>query len=52
MVGDVAFKEVKEKAGFISPVPGGVGPMTITMLLQNCMDGAKRTLERARSAAP
>ena len=50
LVGDVAFKEVKEKAGFITPVPGGVGPMTIAMLLQNCTEGAKRVLEKAASA--
>lgn len=37
IVGDVAFDEVKEKAGFITPVPGGVGPMTIAMLLTNTM---------------
>ena len=35
LVGDVDFDDVKEKAGFISPVPGGVGPMTVAMLLQN-----------------
>ena len=49
LVGDVAFREVKEKAGFITPVPGGVGPMTITMLLQNCTEGARRVLEKARA---
>ncbi len=42
LVGDVAFDEVKEVAGFITPVPGGVGPMTIAMLLRNTVDGAKR----------
>jgi len=50
LVGDVAFKEVKAKAGFITPVPGGVGPMTITMLLQNCTEGAKRVLGKAALA--
>lgn len=35
LVGDVDFENVKEKCSFITPVPGGVGPMTITMLLQN-----------------
>lgn len=35
LVGDVDFDDVKEKAGFITPVPGGVGPMTVAMLLQN-----------------
>lgn len=37
IVGDVHFDQVKEKASYITPVPGGVGPMTIAMLLQNTM---------------
>jgi len=41
-VGDVAFEEVQEVAGWITPVPGGVGPMTVAMLLQNTVKGAKR----------
>jgi methylenetetrahydrofolate dehydrogenase (NADP+)/methenyltetrahydrofolate cyclohydrolase len=41
--GDVLFDEVKEKAAAISPVPGGVGPMTITMLLSNTVASAART---------
>jgi methylenetetrahydrofolate dehydrogenase (NADP+)/methenyltetrahydrofolate cyclohydrolase len=41
LVGDVDFDAVKEKAGAISPVPGGVGPMTITMLLHNTIRAAK-----------
>jgi 5,10-methylene-tetrahydrofolate dehydrogenase/methenyl tetrahydrofolate cyclohydrolase len=44
LVGDVAFDEVKEVAAAITPVPGGVGPMTIAMLLRNTMDSAKRTV--------
>ncbi len=40
-VGDVAFDEVKEVAGMITPSPGGVGPMTITMLLNNTVRAAK-----------
>ena len=36
-VGDVKFEEVKEIAGFITPVPGGVGPMTRAMLLENTL---------------
>jgi methylenetetrahydrofolate dehydrogenase (NADP+) / methenyltetrahydrofolate cyclohydrolase len=44
LVGDVAFDEAKEVAAAITPVPGGVGPMTIAMLLRNTLDGAKRTL--------
>lgn len=38
LVGDVAFSEASEKAGWISPVPGGVGPMTITMLMENTIE--------------
>jgi 5,10-methylene-tetrahydrofolate dehydrogenase/methenyl tetrahydrofolate cyclohydrolase len=41
LVGDVAFEEVKEVAGAITPVPGGVGPMTIAMLLKNTLRGAE-----------
>jgi methylenetetrahydrofolate dehydrogenase (NADP+)/methenyltetrahydrofolate cyclohydrolase len=41
-VGDVRFEEVAAKASAISPVPGGVGPMTITMLLYNTVESAKR----------
>jgi len=37
LVGDVDFENVKKKAGYITPVPGGVGPMTIAMLLQNTL---------------
>ena len=43
LVGDVNFAEASEKAACITPVPGGVGPMTIAMLLRNCVDGAART---------
>jgi 5,10-methylene-tetrahydrofolate dehydrogenase/methenyl tetrahydrofolate cyclohydrolase len=41
LVGDVCYDEVKEVAGAITPVPGGVGPMTIAMLLQNTVRAAK-----------
>ena len=44
LVGDVAFDEVKEVAAAITPVPGGVGPMTIAMLLRNTTDAAMRAL--------
>lgn len=44
LVGDVDFDSVKEKAGFITPVPGGVGPMTITMLMVNTVKAAKLSL--------
>ena len=42
VVGDVDFDNVKEVAGFITPVPGGVGRMTITMLLENTVEAAER----------
>jgi methylenetetrahydrofolate dehydrogenase (NADP+) / methenyltetrahydrofolate cyclohydrolase len=44
LCGDVVFNEVKEVAGKITPVPGGVGPMTITMLLYNTVKSAQRSL--------
>jgi len=51
LVGDVDFEAVKEKASLITPVPGGVGPMTITMLLYNTVESAKR-LAVAGTATP
>ncbi|EAC3799961.1 bifunctional methylenetetrahydrofolate dehydrogenase/methenyltetrahydrofolate cyclohydrolase FolD [Listeria monocytogenes] len=42
LCGDVDFDDVVQEAGFITPVPGGVGPMTITMLLANTLKAAKR----------
>ena len=42
LTGDVEFASAKEVAGAITPVPGGVGPMTIAMLLSNTLDGAER----------
>ncbi|MEH7253543.1 bifunctional methylenetetrahydrofolate dehydrogenase/methenyltetrahydrofolate cyclohydrolase FolD [Neobacillus niacini] len=44
LCGDVAFDEVSEKAGYLTPVPKGVGPMTITMLMYNTLKSAKNTL--------
>lgn len=41
VTGDICFEEVKEKAAFLTPVPGGVGPMTITMLMKNTLKAAK-----------
>ncbi len=41
LAGDVAFDEVAAKASYITPVPGGVGPMTIAMLMKNTLDAAK-----------
>ncbi len=46
LVGDVAFDEAKEVAGAITPVPGGVGPMTIAMLLKNTLSGAELMLAK------
>ncbi len=46
LAGDVAFDEAKEVASAISPVPGGVGPMTIAMLLSNTVDAAVRLTDR------
>jgi methylenetetrahydrofolate dehydrogenase (NADP+)/methenyltetrahydrofolate cyclohydrolase len=44
LAGDVDFDAVQEKASAITPVPGGVGPMTITMLMKNTIVAAKATL--------
>ena len=41
LVGDVAFEEAEAKASFITPVPGGVGPMTIAMLMVNTVNAAR-----------
>jgi len=48
LCGDVDFEKAKEVAGKITPVPGGVGPMTITMLLKNTLKSAKLRLEKKR----
>ncbi len=45
LTGDVDFESVAPKASFITPVPGGVGPMTITMLMQNTLTAAKETVK-------
>ncbi len=45
LCGDVAFAEVEPKASYITPVPGGVGPMTITMLLQNTLTSARKAAQ-------
>ncbi|XP_022204288.2 bifunctional methylenetetrahydrofolate dehydrogenase/cyclohydrolase, mitochondrial [Nilaparvata lugens] len=48
LVGDVDFEGVKEVAGYITPVPGGVGPMTVAMLMKNTLKAAKRhSLQKA-----
>ena len=42
LVGDVDFENVKEKTSYITPVPGGVGPMTIAMLMNNVIKATKQ----------
>lgn len=51
LVGDVDFESAKEVAGLITPVPGGVGPMTIAMLLRNTVNACRRRMEAAAAAA-
>uniref|UniRef100_A0A8C2SW45 C-1-tetrahydrofolate synthase, cytoplasmic n=1 Tax=Coturnix japonica TaxID=93934 RepID=A0A8C2SW45_COTJA len=46
VVGDVAYATAKEKASYITPVPGGVGPMTVAMLMQSTVESAQRFLEK------
>lgn len=46
LVGDVDFKEASKVAGWVTPVPGGVGPMTVAMLLKNTLEGAKRYISK------
>ena len=46
LVGDVDFEAVKDKCEAITPVPGGVGPMTIAMLMQNTFEAANLSLNR------
>lgn len=47
-VGDVHFESVKEVASYITPVPGGIGPMTVTMLMLNTFEAAKRQVARGQ----
>jgi methylenetetrahydrofolate dehydrogenase (NADP+)/methenyltetrahydrofolate cyclohydrolase len=46
LVGDIDFEGVRRKASYVTPVPGGVGPMTVTMLLVNTISSARRLLEK------
>ncbi len=46
LMGDVAFEEVREVAGWITPVPGGVGPMTVAMLIDNTVRAAEYSISR------
>jgi methylenetetrahydrofolate dehydrogenase (NADP+)/methenyltetrahydrofolate cyclohydrolase len=48
LTGDVEFETAKDRASWITPVPGGVGPMTICMLLYNTLKAAKDSLQRER----
>ncbi len=48
LVGDVDYETVKDVAGFITPVPGGVGPMTIAMLIRNVVEAAERVVPAER----
>ena len=48
LIGDVDFEGVRQKASYITPVPGGVGPMTVTMLLHNTIVSAERTLAASK----
>jgi methylenetetrahydrofolate dehydrogenase (NADP+)/methenyltetrahydrofolate cyclohydrolase len=48
LVGDVDFENVKDKVSAISPVPGGVGPMTICMLMANAVKAAERAAEESK----
>ncbi|MBL8548804.1 MAG: bifunctional methylenetetrahydrofolate dehydrogenase/methenyltetrahydrofolate cyclohydrolase FolD [Hyphomonadaceae bacterium] len=50
LVGDVDFEGVSQKASYITPVPGGVGPMTVTMLLENTVTSAERALRNDNKA--
>jgi methylenetetrahydrofolate dehydrogenase (NADP+)/methenyltetrahydrofolate cyclohydrolase len=49
LVGDVDFDGVAQKASHITPVPGGVGPMTVTMLLVNTIASAKRAIGQSKA---
>lgn len=49
LVGDLDFEGVRQKASHITPVPGGVGPMTVTMLLVNTIASAARSAQSAKT---
>ena len=51
LVGDVDFEAVKQKASYITPVPGGVGPMTVTMLLCNTIQSAENSYAKSQGAS-
>jgi methylenetetrahydrofolate dehydrogenase (NADP+)/methenyltetrahydrofolate cyclohydrolase len=49
LVGDIDFEGIRKKAAYVTPVPGGVGPMTVTMLLENTLVAAERAVAPART---
>lgn len=51
LVGDVEFEGAASRASLITPVPGGVGPMTIAMLLKNTLESARRMVERQSASS-
>ncbi|MDH3949234.1 MAG: bifunctional methylenetetrahydrofolate dehydrogenase/methenyltetrahydrofolate cyclohydrolase, partial [Gammaproteobacteria bacterium] len=51
LIGDIEFEEAKQNAGWITPVPGGVGPMTVATLLQNTVDAADQFHDQLESAS-
>ena len=52
LVGDVQYEEAAERAGWITPVPGGVGPMTIAVLMKNTLESCQRADDAARLSMP
>ena len=50
LVGDIDFDGVSRKAAYVTPVPGGIGPMTVTMLLENTVVAAERATNGAAAA--
>lgn len=52
LVGDVDFEGVRKKASYITPVPGGVGPMTVTMLIWNTIEAAERSVRKGAAREP
>lgn len=50
LCGDVDFEDVQETASFVTPVPGGVGPMTIAMLMENTLESAEKGLAKTKQA--
>ncbi|MGA7972659.1 MAG: bifunctional methylenetetrahydrofolate dehydrogenase/methenyltetrahydrofolate cyclohydrolase FolD [Pseudolabrys sp.] len=52
LVGDIDFEGIRKKAAYVTPVPGGIGPMTVTMLLENTLVAAERATLGAASLAP